>query len=156
MATHSSVLAWSITWTEEPGGLQSMGSQRVRHNGATKHMSFCKEGRKKAKWSKVLGEQGQEESSPMIIIADCCCYWFFNSSDTFFSICLPPLPSPGCWLTVCLFVWFCFSHTEAAGSSEPREKKIQGRVLELCVDLPSWLHMSHRARGFARETQGCM
>ena len=32
MATHSSILAWRITWTEEPGGLQSMGSQRVRHS----------------------------------------------------------------------------------------------------------------------------
>ena len=30
MATHSSILAWRIQWTEEPGGLQSMGSQRVR------------------------------------------------------------------------------------------------------------------------------
>ena len=32
MATHSSVLAWRILWTEEPGGLQSMGSQRMEHN----------------------------------------------------------------------------------------------------------------------------
>ena len=32
MATHSSIHAWRIPWTEEPGGLQSMGSQRVRHN----------------------------------------------------------------------------------------------------------------------------
>ena len=31
MATRSSVLAWEIPWTEEPGGLQSMGSQRVGH-----------------------------------------------------------------------------------------------------------------------------
>ena len=31
-ATHSGFLAWRIAWTEEPGGLQSMGSQRVRHN----------------------------------------------------------------------------------------------------------------------------
>ena len=31
MGTHSSTLAWKIPWTEEPGGLQSMGSQRVRH-----------------------------------------------------------------------------------------------------------------------------
>ena len=31
MATHSSILAWKIPWTEEPGGLQSMESQRVRH-----------------------------------------------------------------------------------------------------------------------------
>ena len=29
MATHSSILAWEVPWTEEPGGLQSMGSQRV-------------------------------------------------------------------------------------------------------------------------------
>ena len=32
MATHSSILAWRILWTEEPRGLQSMGSQRVRHD----------------------------------------------------------------------------------------------------------------------------
>ena len=37
MATHSSILAWSIPWTEEPGGLQSMESQRVGHNRATSH-----------------------------------------------------------------------------------------------------------------------
>ena len=30
--THSSILSWEIPWTEEPGGLQSMGSQRARHN----------------------------------------------------------------------------------------------------------------------------
>ena len=32
IATHSSILAWEIPWTEEPGGLQSMRSQRVRHD----------------------------------------------------------------------------------------------------------------------------
>ena len=32
MATHSSILAWRIPWTEEPGGLQSMGWQRVGHD----------------------------------------------------------------------------------------------------------------------------
>ena len=32
MATHSSILAWIIPWTEEPDGLQSMGSQRVGHD----------------------------------------------------------------------------------------------------------------------------
>ena len=32
LATHSSILAWEIPWTEEPGELQSTGSQRVRHN----------------------------------------------------------------------------------------------------------------------------
>ena len=34
MTTHSSILAWRIPWTEEPGGPQSMGSQRVRYDGA--------------------------------------------------------------------------------------------------------------------------
>ena len=37
MATHSSILAWRIQWMEEPGRLQSTGSQRVRHNWATSH-----------------------------------------------------------------------------------------------------------------------
>ena len=32
MATHTSILAWRIPWTEEPGGLQPIGLQRVRHN----------------------------------------------------------------------------------------------------------------------------
>ena len=32
MATHSGILAWRIAWTEEPGGIQSMGSQRVGHD----------------------------------------------------------------------------------------------------------------------------
>ena len=32
VATHSSLLAWRIPWTEEPGGLQPLGSQRVRHD----------------------------------------------------------------------------------------------------------------------------
>ena len=35
MATHSSILAWGIPWTEEPGGLQCMDLERVRHNLAT-------------------------------------------------------------------------------------------------------------------------
>ena len=37
MATHSSILAWRIPWTEEPGGLQSVGSQRVGHDQTTEH-----------------------------------------------------------------------------------------------------------------------
>ena len=35
MATHSSILAWRIPWTEEPDGIQSMGSQRVGHDWVT-------------------------------------------------------------------------------------------------------------------------
>ena len=36
MTTPSSILAWEVTWTEEPGGLQSMGRKSIRHNLATK------------------------------------------------------------------------------------------------------------------------
>ena len=43
MVTHSSILAWRIPWTEEPGGLQSMGSQRVGHDQATSTFSFTDE-----------------------------------------------------------------------------------------------------------------
>ena len=38
MATHSSVPAWIIPWTEEPDRLQSVGSQRVRHDRAAEHI----------------------------------------------------------------------------------------------------------------------
>ena len=41
MATHSSFLAWDIPWREEPGGLQSLESQRVRYNCATKQQHVC-------------------------------------------------------------------------------------------------------------------
>ena len=37
IAAHSSILAWRIPWTEEPGGLQSIGSQNVGHNETTEH-----------------------------------------------------------------------------------------------------------------------
>ena len=40
MATHSSILAWGIPWTEEPSGLQSVGSQRIRHDWATDTLTF--------------------------------------------------------------------------------------------------------------------
>ena len=40
LSPHSSTFAWKIPWTEEPGGLQSMGSQRVRHNWATSFSTF--------------------------------------------------------------------------------------------------------------------
>ena len=40
MATHSSILAWRVSWTEEPGGLQSMGSQRVGRGWVTDTFTF--------------------------------------------------------------------------------------------------------------------
>ena len=42
MGTHSSILAWTVPRTEEPGGLQSMGSQGVRHDLATKQQQHSR------------------------------------------------------------------------------------------------------------------
>ena len=44
MATHSSILAWKIPWTEQPDGLQSMGSQRVANNRMTKYITAHSKG----------------------------------------------------------------------------------------------------------------
>ena len=41
MATHSRILAWRMPWTEEPGGLQSMRLQTVRHDGSNEHSKNC-------------------------------------------------------------------------------------------------------------------
>ena len=42
MTTHSGILAWRIPWTEDPGGLQSLGSQRAKHNWATNTFADCR------------------------------------------------------------------------------------------------------------------
>ena len=51
MATHSSIFAWEIPWTEQPGGLQSLGSQRVRHGLATETTA---KGERRQKCTKYL------------------------------------------------------------------------------------------------------
>ena len=50
MATHSSILAWEIPWTEKPDRLQSVGLQRVEHNWATSQMLNIKERSHLSKW----------------------------------------------------------------------------------------------------------
>ena len=58
MATHSSILAWRVPWTEEPGGLQPVGSQRVRHNWATNNFTFIGSYIfQVVKWQKINSEQ---------------------------------------------------------------------------------------------------
>ena len=60
MASHSSILAWRIPWTEEPGRLQSMGSQRIRHNRVTAHMtqiSLCRLNLSLSLWLKIISQQ---------------------------------------------------------------------------------------------------
>ena len=46
MATHSGTVAWEIPWTEEPGGLQSMESQRVKHDLSDYHLLYIYTDRK--------------------------------------------------------------------------------------------------------------
>ena len=54
MATHSSTLAWKIPWRKEPGRLQSMGSQRVRHDWATSMSMSMSKGRGKTSGASVV------------------------------------------------------------------------------------------------------
>ena len=63
MATHSSTLAWKIPWTEEPGGLQSMGLQRVRHNWATSFSLSQRNGETEdtKDWAKTWGMETQKK-----------------------------------------------------------------------------------------------
>ena len=58
MVTHSRILAWRIPWTEEPGGLPSMGSQRVRHNRAINfHFHVFKASKSRDSHSRTLNSQ---------------------------------------------------------------------------------------------------
>ena len=59
MATHSSILAWRIPWMEEPGGLQSTGSQRVRHRLATKQQ-YVRVSLEHAVWGKKDEDKEKE------------------------------------------------------------------------------------------------
>ena len=65
MATHSSLLAWKIPWTEWPGGLQSMGSQRVKHDWATEHEHACIPHQSGWFW---ISESGRPENWVWIIL----------------------------------------------------------------------------------------
>ena len=66
MVTHSSILAWRIPWMEEPGGLQSMGLQRVRHNWATSlhftslHFRLCAQKSPTGKMTSDPGPKGSK------------------------------------------------------------------------------------------------
>ena len=79
MAPHSSTLAWKIPWMEEPGGLQSMGSIRVRHDRATS-LSFFTFMHRRRKWQPspvFLPEESQGRGS---LVG--CRLWGHTESDT--------------------------------------------------------------------------
>ena len=73
MATHSSILAWRIPWTEEPGGLQSMGWQRVRHSWAMDSFTFTFQNLRRKK--KNLRRGWRQDGNK--------CVWKSNVSDSY-------------------------------------------------------------------------
>ena len=78
MATHSSTLAWKISWMEEPGRLQSLGSLRVRHDWAAllSLFTFMHWRRKRQPIPAFLPGESQGRGSLMV-----CCLWGLTESD---------------------------------------------------------------------------
>ena len=79
MAPHSSALAWKIPWTEEPGGLQSMGSLRVGHNWAT-WLSLLTFMHWRRKWQPTPVFLPGESQGRGSLVG--CCLWGRTESDT--------------------------------------------------------------------------
>ena len=76
---HSSTLAWKIPWTEEPGGLQSMGSLRVGHDWATS-LSLPTFMHWRRKWQRTPVFLSGESQGPGSLVG--CCLWGCTESDT--------------------------------------------------------------------------
>ena len=112
MVTHSSFLAWRIPWTEKPGGLQSMGLQRIRHDWVTKH-------------AHIFRLLPTDHLSPAFWLCFCSILWTGPSNTTFLSIMLPltrprgavrawpnTRESGGVTLALALFGQYLFSPSE--------------------------------------------
>ena len=79
MAAHSSTLAWKIPWTEEPGGLQSRGSRRVRHDWATS-LSLFTFMHWRRRWQPTpVFLPGKSQGQGSLVG---CCLWGHTESDT--------------------------------------------------------------------------
>ena len=79
MAPHSSPLAWRIPWTEEPGRLQSVGSRRVGHDGATS-LSLFTFMHWRRKWQPTPVFLPGESQGQGSLVG--CCLWSRTESDT--------------------------------------------------------------------------
>ena len=76
MAAHSSILAWRISWTEEPGGLHSVGSLRIRRGRVTDSCTFCCI--LCPKYFLILEMEGFFSSFPALVFSFVlCCLFFF-------------------------------------------------------------------------------
>ena len=75
MATYSSILAWRIPWTEEPSGLQSMGSQRIRHDWATNITTTCWKFYFRKVNLMVVCSRREEEQGDAFVVAKVVVVW---------------------------------------------------------------------------------
>ena len=90
MATHSNILAWKIPWTEEPGGLQCIGTQRVGHDEATSlHYISIRMSKSRPLTTQNVSEDVEQQNSCLLLAAvkngtatleDS---WVFSHSDQF-------------------------------------------------------------------------
>ena len=116
MATHSIILAWRIPWTEEPGGQQSMGTQRVRQDWPTNFTFFCSSRSLTLFYDLVFNIHKPKTLSRKTILIVLYCSFFF------YSILLISLVS--CFLskilTSLLFLWQTRSREQSpSGISAP-------------------------------------
>ena len=85
MATHSSLPGWRIPWRENPGGLQSVGSQRVRHDWATKHMIHLKEWFSATDSFATPPSPGTRDTATsigtLVVTLGGVCYWHLMGGD---------------------------------------------------------------------------
>ena len=116
MATHSNILAWKIPWTEEPGRLQSMGSQRVRHNWATDakdlpaERRFSFHGRPCPSQSHTFAVQTNLKSHPKTTQSALDSTRITLSwQQTVLAYNTPPIPSSNHWKHIHTFLFSLFS-----------------------------------------------
>ena len=118
MATHSSILTWKISWTREPGGLQSMGSQRVGHDLATEYTiasykripcSWIKSTRKLFLYREPMAVKGTKTNVDRMCWTMLVCHWWE-------------------WKTVQLLwkiVWQVFKRLNKNSKKEQQQQKVE-------------------------------
>ena len=139
MATHSSILAWKIPWMEEPGGLQSMGSQRVGHDWATS-LHFTSKGRCKHQGFNLPVE---------VILFSSQSLGFLISSDkrAYLDLCSQSratrhkqLLALELWLVTVQVDCKCQTHLDFEDSSKECKLSLIIIILTTCWDDNFWIH----------------
>ena len=148
MATCSSILAWKIPWTEELGGLQSMGSQRVRHDWVTEHAHKQLYIAPNSGWAMVLCQQS-------------CLWKSFHGPHSRHS---PPSPSSPQMVTIlsfllvtsfCLITWMWICRQYSLVSTI-KKKKMDLSLWVYSSDSQLWVILTSRGHSsMSRDIFGC-